>query len=477
MSNTIARRLSRAFDVEADEAGAVIAGFTLFFLLFAGYFMLRPVRETMGITGGVDNLQWLFTGTFIATLAAMPLFGWVAAKVRRRRILYWVYGSFATNLLVFGACFLVSPDNVWIARTFYIWLSVFNLIAISVAWSVLVDVFAIAQAKRLFGLMVAGASLGGLTGPLLGVLLVGAIGHAGLMLLSAALLVAAMFAALAVQHWRDARPRSEAPDAESPPRSAPLGGNPLAGAIEVLRSPYLLGIAAFMLLLASVTTFLYFEQARLVEARFPDSEDQTRVFGAIDFVVQSLSILTQLFVTGRIAHRLGIGALLVSVPLVTAAGFLWLAFAPTFAVLAVVMVVRRRRVRVRAPRSRDALHHGRAGREVQGQELQRHRGLSRRGRGQRLGQGRDRRGDATTDDRDDRGHGHRIGVGRQRRRAGADAGKARGRDRRRLKIDNSRYRCLQERTLARPRLAEDLSLPGALLQEARCRRQREVRPQ
>src|SRR5688500_9041224 len=176
------RWLTRLFNLHEEETGAVIAGFALFFLLFAGYFMLRPVRETMGITGGVDNLQWLFTGTFIATLAAMPLFGWVAAKVRRRRILYWVYGFFATNLLVFSACFLASPDNVWIARTFYIWLSVFNLIAISVAWSVLVDVFAIAQAKRLFGLMVAGASLGGLTGPLLGVLLVGAIGHAGLML-------------------------------------------------------------------------------------------------------------------------------------------------------------------------------------------------------------------------------------------------------------------------------------------------------
>lgn len=341
MTNAIVHWLTRAFDVERDEAGAVIAGFVLFFLLFAGYFMLRPVRETMGITGGVDNLQWLFTGTFVATLAAMPLFGWVAGKVRRRRILYWVYGFFASNLLVFGACFLASPDNVWIARTFYIWISVFNLIAISVAWSVLVDVFAISQAKRLFGLIVAGASLGGLTGPLLGVLLVGAIGHAGLMLLSAILLVASIFAAHAVQRWRDARPQGEAPDAKSPPRSVPLGGNPLAGAIEVLRSPYLLGIAVFMLLLASVTTFLYFEQARLVEARFPDSEDQTRVFGIIDVVVQSLAIVTQLFVTGRIAKKLGIGVLLVAVPLVVTAGFLWLALAPTFAVLAVVMVVRR----------------------------------------------------------------------------------------------------------------------------------------
>lgn len=366
MNHPLARWLSRAFDVEREEAGAVVAGFTMFFLLFAGYFMLRPVRETMGITGGIDNLQWLFTATFFATLAAMPLFGWIAARVRRRRILYWVFGFFTANLAVFGACFLARPDDVWIARTFYVWLSVFNLIAISVAWSVLVDVFAVAQAKRLFALMAAGASLGGLTGPVLGVVLIGTVGHAGLMFLSAALLVASAFAARSVQRWRDARPEQdtaaasrtnspypsgenwrEAPDEGArgttppPPRAAPLGGSPFAGATEVLRSPYLLGIAVFMLLLASVTTFLYFEQARLVEARFPDSEDQTRVFGIIDIVVQSLAILSQLFLTGRIAKNLGIGVLLVAVPLLAAAGFLWLAFAPTFAVLAVVMVVRR----------------------------------------------------------------------------------------------------------------------------------------
>src|SRR5690606_9219874 len=129
--------------------------------------------ETMGIAGGVDNLQWLFTGTFVATLAALPLFGWIAGRVRRRRILYWVQGFFASNLLLFAAAFLWRPDDPWIARTFYVWLSVFNLIAISVSWSVLVDVFAAAQARRLFALMAAGASLGGLVGPLLGVALVG----------------------------------------------------------------------------------------------------------------------------------------------------------------------------------------------------------------------------------------------------------------------------------------------------------------
>jgi AAA family ATP:ADP antiporter len=338
MATGIARRLGRAFSVEEDEAGAVMAGFAMFFLLFAGYFMLRPVRETMGIAGGVDNLQWLFTGTFVVTLAAMPLFGWVAGRVARRRILYWVYAFFVGNLLAFAACFVAMPGDRWVARAFYIWLSVFNMIAISVAWSVLVDVFTSAQSKRLFALMAAGASLGGLVGPMLGVILVEPLGYAGLSVLSALLLAAAALAAWCVHRWRDARPL---PGDADMLRQRPLGGSPFAGATDVLRSPYLLGIAGFILLLASATTFLYFEQARLVEARFPDPVDQTRVFGIIDTVVQTLAILSQLFITGRVAKSLGVGVLLVTVPLVVAAGFLWLAFAPVFAVLAVVMVVRR----------------------------------------------------------------------------------------------------------------------------------------
>jgi AAA family ATP:ADP antiporter len=338
MSRALQAWLERLFGVEREESGAVVAGFLMFFLLFAGYFMLRPVRETMGIVGGVENLQWLFTGTFFATLAAMPLFGWIAGRVQRRRILSWVYGFFALNLIAFGASFLSDPDDVWVARTFYIWLSTFNLIAISVAWSVLVDVFSVGQAKRLFALMAAGASLGGLTGPLLGVFLVGPVGYAGLMFLSAALLIASALAAHRVQGWRDRHPLAED---DATQRQRPLGGNPFAGATEVLKSPYLLGIAAFVLLLASVSTFLYFEQARMVEEAFPDRTDQTRVFGIIDTIVQALSILSQLLITGRIARKFGLGVLLVAVPLIAATGFLWLAFAPTFAVLAVVVVVRR----------------------------------------------------------------------------------------------------------------------------------------
>lgn len=330
--------LARALGVEPREQAPVLHGFLLFFLLFAGYFMLRPVRETMGIAGGVDNLPWLFTATFVATLAALPLFGWLASRVARRRILPWTYAFFAANLVAFGVSMQIAPEDVWGARVFYVWLSVFNLLAISVAWSVLADIFSLAQAKRVFALMAAGASAGGLTGPLLGAALVKSVGHAGLLYLAAALLVAAIAMARRLQAWRDAHPLERGHD-ES--RARPLGGSPFAGATEVLRSPYLMGIALFVVLLTSVTTFLYFEQAQVVALTFPDREEQTRVFALIDAVVQALAILTQVFFTGRIAQRLGVVVLLTAVPLVVAGGFLWLASSPAFWVLVVVMIVRR----------------------------------------------------------------------------------------------------------------------------------------
>ena len=330
--------VARLFGIEAEEVPAVVAGMAMFLLLFAGYFMLRPVRETMGIAGGVRNLQWLFTGTFIATLVAIPLFGLVASTVRRRRILPWTYGFFALNLLGFAAAIHAAPDNPWLARAFYIWLSVFNLLAISVAWSVLADLFPAAQAKRVFALMAAGASAGGLLGPLLGLLLVETLGHGGLMALATVFLLGSAGAALWLQGWRDRHPLDEA---EVLARRAPLGGNPFQGIGTVLGSPYLLGIATFVVLLATVTTFLYFEQARLVELHFPDPTDQTRVFSLLDTVVQTIAILTQLFLTGRIVRRLGLVVLLTTVPVVMVGGFLWLAMAPTFAVLAIVMVTRR----------------------------------------------------------------------------------------------------------------------------------------
>ncbi|SPR99926.1 NTP/NDP exchange transporter [Cupriavidus taiwanensis] len=339
-------RLWRGFGVRSNEAGAVVAGFLFFFCLFASYFMLRPVRETMGIAGGVKNLQWLFTATFVVMLAAIPLYGAVCARLPRRRFVPWVYAFFIANLLAFAMATRALPDNVWLARVFYVWLSVFNLFVVSVAWSLMADVFRPEQARRLFALLAAGASAGGLAGPVLGGWLVPHIGLTGLMLLSAALLAATLPGVGWLFGWRRRAGAGVGPPGQ-PVASAtqdpanPIGGGLLAGLSLLLRSRYLLGIALFVILLATASTFLYFEQARLVAEVFPERTRQTQVFSALDAVVQALTILVQLFFTGRMARRYGVTVLLTAVPLAVAAGFVVLALLPTFGVLAGVMILRR----------------------------------------------------------------------------------------------------------------------------------------
>jgi AAA family ATP:ADP antiporter len=343
-ADTLLQRVVRRLVlIEPREMSAVLTGFAYFFFLFTSYALLRPIRETMGIAGGVKNLPWLFTATFLTMLVVMPIFGAVSAKFRRIVLVPWVNAFFMFNLLLFAVLFYVRPDDVWVARVFYVWLSVFNLFVISVAWSVMVDAFRADQAKRVFAFMAAGISTGGLIGPVLTTALVEVVGNWGLMALSTVLLGVTIFCVRYLFSWR-AREGAGAPHvatgaADNPGK--PMGGNPFAGLTLVLKSPYLLGISAFVLLLSSASTFLYFDQARLVEATYPNQADQTQVFGTIDFIVQALALATQVFFTGRIASRLGLVVLLTSVPLLMVAGFVALAIAPVFAVLAVVMVIRR----------------------------------------------------------------------------------------------------------------------------------------
>lgn len=340
-TSSYVHRLSLALNARDGELRPALCGFLLFLCLFTGYFMLRPIRESMGIAAGVENLQWLFTATFLVMLAAVPLFAWLSARVPRLRLIDWVYGFFGFNLLMFVELFQFQPDSIWLARVFYVWISVYNLFVVSVAWSLMADVFDSEQAKRLFAFIAAGASVGGLLGPTLSALLIGPFGASGLMLLAALLLGATLVLKRALMRWREkgGAGRHGAAPTQSPRQ--PLQGNPFSGFTAVLRSSYLLGIAGFVVLLATVSTFLYFEQARLVAELYPDRAAQVRIFGTIDLIVQAGALLSQLFITGRIAPRLGVRALLAIVPLLMCIGFLGLALAPGFALLAALMIVRR----------------------------------------------------------------------------------------------------------------------------------------
>lgn len=335
------RRLSLAVNARDGELLPALCGFLLFLCLFTGYFMLRPIRESMGIAAGVENLQWLFTATFVAMLVAVPLFAWLSARVPRLRLIDWVYGFFGFNLLMFVEVFQFQPDSIWLAKVFYVWISVYNLFVVSVAWSLMADVFDSEQAKRLFAFVAAGASIGGLLGPALSALLIEPIGASGVMLLAALLLGVTLVLKRALMRWRETggAGRPDAAPTQSPRQ--PLQGNPFSGLTAVFQSPYLLGIAGFVVLLATVSTFLYFEQARLVAELYPDRASQVRIFGTIDIIVQAGALLSQLFITGRIAPKLGIRALLASVPLLMCIGFVGLALAPGFALLAALMIIRR----------------------------------------------------------------------------------------------------------------------------------------
>jgi AAA family ATP:ADP antiporter len=332
--------LTRLVQVEPHELRPLLWSFAYFFSLLCGYYILRPMRDAMGIAGGVEQLQWLFTGTFVAMLAAVPLFGWVTSRYSRRRFLPYVYGFFIANLLVFYALLGAEGSHVYAARAFFIWTSVYNLFVVSVFWSFMVDLYTDAQAKRLFGFVAAGGTAGALVGPVLAAALALPLGTASLLLLSAGFLGVAVLCIHRLIAW-DAQQRPATSPEQPPGEARPLGGGVVAAIPLVLRSPYLLGIALFMLLFTTASTVLYFQQAQIVRDAFASSEERTAVFAAVDFAVNALTITIQVFLTGRLVRALGMAGTLALVPVLLGAGFVALGLAPVLAVIVAVQVLRR----------------------------------------------------------------------------------------------------------------------------------------
>jgi AAA family ATP:ADP antiporter len=334
-----ARILQRLAKIEPQERPAVAAAFALFFCVLCGYFMLRPVRETIGTVLGEKEVEDLFVATWLGSIAVIPIYGLACSYLPRAVVLGAVYALFGGSLLVLAGEMNADPGNLAAARFFYVWISIFNLFVVSVFWTLMVDRTTSEQAKRLFGVIAAGGTIGGLIAPVLTDFLVGRVGRTGVLIVSASLFaVAIVCQMILLRLWRRG---PQGTSVDSPGKERPIGGNPFAGVTQVLRSPYLLGFCLFVFLLASVTTFLYFDQLRLVKEAFPNEDDRTQVFARLDFVVQALTLVTQLFFTGRIASRLGVAVLLISVPLAMLGGFLTLALVSNFWVLAVVMIIRR----------------------------------------------------------------------------------------------------------------------------------------
>ncbi len=349
MQALLQRLLRRIVDVRPGEVGALLWSFAYFFCLLCSYYILRPVREEMGITGGVRNLPWLFTGTFLAMLAAVPLYAAAVARWPRRRFIPIVYRFFAANILVFFALFQRGVAHVQAAQAFYIWTSVFNLFVVSVFWGFMADLWRSEQGKRLFGFIAAGGSAGALVGPLIAGQLVRPLGVYNLLLISAVVLeIAAQCAVRLARLAVDPAAGSGAGGAsgEDGQGARRLGdervGRGLWSGLErVFRSPYLLAISGQTLLTTLTATVLYWQQMHVISAQIPDRAERTALFANIDLLTNLLSLAVQALITGQVVRRLGIFWALAAVPVVSAIGFSGLAVAPVIGVFIAFQVVRR----------------------------------------------------------------------------------------------------------------------------------------
>ncbi len=206
------RLLKRVADVQPAEMRALAWSWLYIFSVLFSYYILRPIRDDMGVAGGVENLQWLFTGTLLGMIAVNPPFSALVARLPRSRFIPISYRFFLANLLLFALLLHIASaeQELWIGRVFFIWTSVFNLFVVSVFWALMVDVFDAQQGKRLFGFIAAGATVGGIVGSSVTASLAKSVPPTYLLLGSAMLLELAVFCVRRLSRLSDALHRRPA---------------------------------------------------------------------------------------------------------------------------------------------------------------------------------------------------------------------------------------------------------------------------
>jgi AAA family ATP:ADP antiporter len=338
--NTQATRRSlvaRVFALSPEERSAVFWSFLYFFTLLCSYYLLRPIRDEMAILGGTQNIRWLFLTTFLAMLTIVPVFGFVTGRFPRARFLPWVNLFCAGNLVLFYLAFAADgPSEIWVARVFFVWLSVFNLFVVSVFWSFMADLYDRDQARRLFGIIAAGGSAGALAGPTITALLVARLGYQQMLLISAVLLAFTVVCIVKLRRWAHDQPRHEAAHTDEA-----LGGGLLEGISLTLRQPYLGGVALMILCAVFAGTALYIFQAQFLEQAIADSNRRTQVFALVDLAVNVLALLAQSLLVGRAIRHLGVGGTLALLPALSIVGFVALAITPVLGLVLALQIVRR----------------------------------------------------------------------------------------------------------------------------------------
>jgi ATP:ADP antiporter, AAA family len=333
--------LNRILNVRRDEVAPVLAAAFFFFCILTALMVLRPAREALGMQRGIETIRWLFIGTAVVTLLVNPVFGLLVSHFRRLSFIAATYLFFAASLVVFYALLVFAPNAIGVTsgQVFYVWFSVFNLFVTMVFWALMADRFSLEQSKRFFGVIAVGGTLGAIFGPWLASRLAEPLGTPSLMLVAVAFLVLAVGAAWLVTRLQPERARAGVDDdPDAPPavdERAIIGGSAWEGFRAALRSPYLLGIAGYIMILTIMATFIYFTRLQMVAALGEDLDLRTAIFGRIDFITQVTTLVLQLIVAGHLMKRVGVHIALALLPITVALGFVGLAMVSSLAMLIV----------------------------------------------------------------------------------------------------------------------------------------------
>lgn len=336
----MATGLQRLFNIHRAEIAPVVLAVAFFFCVLTALMMLRPAREALGMQGGLDAVRWLFVGTALVTLLVNPVFGLLVSRFRRVVFIAITYLFFAGSLVVFYLLIALSPDMVGevSGMVFYVWFSVFNLFSSMVFWALMSDRFSLEQSKRFFALIAVGGTLGAIFGPWLSSMLAARLGTPALLLVSSGFLVLALGAAGLLIRIQPAQAAAgmagPAQDREQPDETV-IGGSAWDGLKAICGSRYLMGISAYVVILAVMATFLYFTRLQMVAALGNELDARTILFARIDMITQIATLVIQTVVSGRLMKRLGVHITLSLLPLTTLLGFIGLALVGSLAALVI----------------------------------------------------------------------------------------------------------------------------------------------
>jgi ATP:ADP antiporter, AAA family len=328
------------FNIRRQELLPVFLSVLFFFCVLTALMLLRPAREALGVRGGIDAVRWLFIGTALITLLVNPVFGLLVSRLPRLHFIAATYLFFAISLIAFYLVLVLAPEAIGVTtgQVFYVWFSVFNLFVTMVFWALMADRFSLEQGKRFFGLIAVGGTCGAIFGPWLASMLARPLGTPVLLLVSTGFLLLALCAAWGVARLQPGRARSDPGGREEPPavdERELIGGSAWEGFRAVVRSRYLLGIAAYVVILAIMATFIYFTRLEMVAALGDDLDLRTTIFARIDLITQVATLVMQALIAGHLMKRLGVSITLALLPLTAALGFAGLAIVGSLAALIV----------------------------------------------------------------------------------------------------------------------------------------------